>query len=124
MITELENGSRLLVVYNLHFESKLYEHLRLLQLDEVLADAKRYPPEIPVIIAGDFNTLTPNSPMIPRLQEAGYRSVFGNRKVRTHVIAGALDWIFVRGGVQFEHARVPRGLRASDHDPISVALHF
>jgi endonuclease/exonuclease/phosphatase family metal-dependent hydrolase len=55
LITELVNGGRPLVVYNLHLESKLYEHLRLLELNEVLADVERCPPDIPVIIAGDFN---------------------------------------------------------------------
>jgi len=124
LVTQLETGGQTLVVYNLHLESKLYEHLRLQQLNEVLADAERYPPETRVIIAGDFNTLTPKSLLLPRLREAGYRSVFGDRKVRTHVLIGALDWIFVRGGVQFEQARVLRDLHASDHDPISVALRF
>jgi endonuclease/exonuclease/phosphatase family metal-dependent hydrolase len=124
LITELENGGGTLVVYNVHLESKLNEGLRLSQLNEVLADAERYAPGIPVIVAGDFNTLIPNSPLVARLEEAGYRSVFGDRKVRTHIVVGALDWIFVRGGVQLEHARVVRDLHASDHDPISAGLRF
>jgi endonuclease/exonuclease/phosphatase family metal-dependent hydrolase len=124
LITDLENGSHPVVVYNLHLESKLYEHLRLQQLNEVIADAERYPKETSVIIAGDFNMLIRQSPMIARLREAGYQSAFGDRRVRTHVIAGALDWVFVRGNIELESARVLRDLHASDHDPLSVALHF
>ncbi len=124
LVTELMNGDQLLVVYNLHLESRGDEQLRLLQLNEVLEDAKRYSPETSVIIAGDLNTKFRHSPVIPRLREAGYRSAFGEREVRTHVIVGALDWVFVRGKIEFEDPRVLRGLHASDHDAIAVALHF
>ncbi len=124
LVSEIMNGEHPLVVYNLHLESRGDEHLRLLQLNEVLSDAGRYPKETPVIIAGDFNTMSRFSPVIPRLQDAGYRSAFGDRRVRTHVIYGALDWVFVRGDVKFEEPRVLRELHASDHDAIEVALRF
>jgi endonuclease/exonuclease/phosphatase family metal-dependent hydrolase len=124
LITELDNGGKTLVVYNLHLESRGSEHGRLLQLDEVLADAERYPPDTPVIVAGDLNTKIRTSPVIPRLRQAGYRSAFGDRKVRTHIIIGALDWIFARGPIQFEDPRVLRGAHASDHFPISVEVKF
>ena len=81
------------------------EHRRLLQLDEVLADAQQYPPTTPVIVAGD-------------------RSCFGERRIRTHILIGALDWIFVRGPVACEGAEVHRDLHASDHFPISAQLRF
>src|SRR5579864_1489314 len=122
LVTELDNGGKPLVVYNLHLESRGSEHGRLLQLDEVLADAERYPPETPVIVAGDLNTKIRTSPVIPRLREAGYRSAFGDRKVRTHVIIGALDWIFARGPIQFDDPQVLSDARASDHFPISVEV--
>jgi endonuclease/exonuclease/phosphatase family metal-dependent hydrolase len=120
LVTELDNGGKTLVVYNLHLESRGNEHGRLLQLNEVLADAERYPPETVVIVAGDLNTKIRTSPVIPRLREAGYRSAFGDRKVRTHVIIGALDWIFARGPIQFDDPQVLRDAHASDHFPISV----
>ena len=120
LVTELDNGGKTLVVYNLHLESRGSEHGRLLQLNEVLADAERYPPETVVIVAGDLNTKIRTSPVVPRLREAGYRSAFGDRKVRTHVIIGALDWIFARGPIQFDDPQVLRDAHASDHFPISV----
>ena len=124
LVSELDNGGKTLVVYNLHLESRGSEHGRLLQLNEVLADADRYPPETVVIVAGDLNTKTRTSPVIPRLREAGYRSAFGNRKVRTHVFIGDLDWIFARGPIQFDDPQVHRDARASDHFPISVEAKF
>lgn len=123
LITELDDGPRTVVIYNVHLESKLYDHLRLQQMNEILADAERYPASTPVIIAGDLNSVG-DSAVIPRLREAGYRSAFGDQRVRTHFIGGALDWVFVRGQVQFANPKVLHNLHASDHDAISVGLRF
>jgi len=123
LVAELDNGGKPLVVYNLHLESKWMENVRLQQLEEVLEDAKQYPHETPIIIAGDLNTLSLNSALIPRLRQAGFRSAFGDRRVRTHVIAGALDWVFVRGSIECEHGRVLR-VHGSDHYPITVDVRL
>jgi len=123
LIAELDNGGKPLVVYNLHLESKWMEDLRFEQLDEVIEDAKRYPPETPVIIAGDLNTLTLHSRLIPRLREAGFRSALGDQRVRTHVVIGALDWIFVRGSIECEDGQVLH-VHGSDHFPIIVNVRL
>ena len=124
LVTELDNRGKVLVIYNLHLESRGSESGRLLQLNEVLADADRYPRETPVIVAGDLNTKIRTSPVIPRLRQAGYRSAFGDRKVRTHIIIGALDWVFARGPIQFGDPQVLRDAHASDHFPISVEIRL
>ncbi len=124
LVDELDHNGKTLVIYNLHLESRTTEHGRLLQLEEVLADTQRYPADTPIIVAGDLNTLSRNSPVIPRLRQAGYSSCFGDRHVRTHVIIGALDWIFVRGPISCEGAEVRRDFHASDHFPISAELRF
>jgi endonuclease/exonuclease/phosphatase family metal-dependent hydrolase len=124
LITELDNGAKPLVIYNLHLESRGNDQLRLAQLEEVLDDAKQYPPDASVIIAGDLNTKTAHSALMPRLREAGYRSAFGDRRIRTHLIIGALDWVFVRGPIQTEQADVLRGVDGSDHFPITVNVRF
>jgi len=124
LITELDNGAKPLVVYNLHLESRGNDQLRLAQLEEVLDDAKQYPPETSVIIAGDLNAKTAHSALMPRLRQAGYRSAFGDRRIRTHLIIGALDWVFVRGPIECEHADVLRGVDGSDHFPITVNVRF
>lgn len=124
LIAELDNGGKPLVIYNLHLESKGTEQLRLQQLNEVLDDAQKYPPDTSIIIAGDLNTLSFHSGLIPRLRQAGYRSAFGDRRVRTHVIMGDLDWVFVRGPVEFGDAQVVRGVGGSDHFPITVNVRL
>ncbi len=123
LITELDNGGKPLVVYNLHLESRGNDQLRLAQLEEVLADAQRYPPETSVIIAGDLNTKPPHSALVPRLRQAGYRNAFGDRHLRTHVMIGALDWVFVRGPIELGDANVLR-VDGSDHFPITVNVRL
>ena len=123
-VSELENGDGMIVVYNLHLESRAREATRLAQLDEALADAARYPAETPLIIAGDFNTMSRHSPLVDRLRAAGYRSAFGGKRQRTHLLIGALDWVFVRGAVQLHDASVIRDAHASDHFPIFVDARF
>jgi endonuclease/exonuclease/phosphatase family metal-dependent hydrolase len=124
LVTELDNGAKPLVVYDLHLESKGSEELRLEQLNEVLKDAARYPPNTSIIIAGDLNTFVPHSRLIPRLRQAGYRSAFGDRRVRTHIIVGDLDWVFVRGPIELGDAQVVRGASGSDHFPITVTVRL
>jgi endonuclease/exonuclease/phosphatase family metal-dependent hydrolase len=123
LVAELDNGGKLLVVYNLHLESKGTEQLRLQQLEEVLNDTERYPSDTPVIIAGDLNTFMFHSRLIPKLRRAGFRSAFGDQRVRTHYILGELDWVFVRGSIECQHGQVLR-VPGSDHFPISVDVRL
>lgn len=123
-VAELDNGGRTLIVYNLHLESKFDDDLRGRQIEEVLADAHQYPQDTPVIIAGDFNTFGSHSLVIQRLNESGYRSCFGDRRERTHVLIGALDWVFMKGPLHSDDARVLRDAHASDHFPIALQVHF
>lgn len=124
LVNELDRGGSTVAIYNLHLESRGSEQGRLIQLDEVLADARRYAQTTPVIVAGDLNTKSRHSPLIARMREAGYRSCFGDRRLRTHIIIGALDWIFVRGPVDCTEAAVRRDFQGSDHFAISAHLKF
>jgi endonuclease/exonuclease/phosphatase family metal-dependent hydrolase len=124
LVNELDRAGKPLVVYNLHLESRTTEHGRLLQLEEVLADAQHYPDGTPIIVAGDLNTMSRHSPLVERLRQVGYNSCFGERRIRTHIIIGALDWIFVRGPISCEGAEVHHDFHASDHFPISAELRF
>lgn len=123
LVAELDNGGKPLVVYDLHLESKGTEELRLQQLEEVLKDSQRYPAGAPIIIAGDFNTFMPHSRLIPHIQEAGFRSALGDRHVRTHILAGTLDWVFVRGTIECQHGEVLH-VPGSDHFPITLDVRL
>lgn len=121
LIAEFGQDRTELVIYNVHLESRGPGAARLAQLRETLADARRFPPDLPVVIAGDLNTKY-RPALAQRIAEHdGFRNCFDGR-IRTHRLIGSLDWIFVRGRAICEHAQVIRGTRVSDHDPLTVDL--
>jgi endonuclease/exonuclease/phosphatase family metal-dependent hydrolase len=122
LVTELEFADDLLVVYNVHLESRSFGGIQMAQLDEILADLKRYPPNTPAIIGGDLNTKYFPSIFLHKLENAGFRSATGEHIERTHTIVMALDWIFAQGPVALKEGRVRRDLRGSDHYPIYAEL--
>jgi endonuclease/exonuclease/phosphatase family metal-dependent hydrolase len=122
LVTELDWGGKRLVVYNAHLESRSYGRIQMKQVEEMLADARRYPPETVVVIGGDLNSKYLPSVFLHQLERAGYRSVLGERIERTHVIAMALDWIFVKGPAEITSGGVERQARGSDHFPVVAVL--
>ena len=121
LVTELEFAGRPLVVYNAHLESRSMGSLQSEQLDEMLADLKRYPPDTPVLIGGDMNTKYSPASFLRKLQRAGFHNATGEQVERTHRILMALDWIFARG-VAIEDGAVRRDLKGSDHYPVYAKL--
>jgi endonuclease/exonuclease/phosphatase family metal-dependent hydrolase len=122
LVTELEFADGLLVVYNLHLESRSLGRIQSAQLGEVLADLKQYPPNTPAIIGGDLNSKYFPSRYLKKLQREGFHSCIGERIERTHTIAMALDWIFVRGPVKIADGKVRKDFSGSDHYPIYARL--
>lgn len=119
LVTDLEFAGHLLVVYNLHLESRSFGRIQADQLDEVLADVKkRYSANTSVILAGDLNSKYLPGIYLRKLEREGFRSATGERIERTHSIAMALDWIFARGPIHFEDGRVRRDIHGSDHYPV------
>lgn len=118
LVTELQFQDRLLVVYNVHLESRSLGSLQKKQLKEVLHDMRRYPPETPIILGGDLNSKYFPSAYLKEMEQQGFRSVTGQRIERTHTIAMALDWIFVRGPLVIEKGEVKRDANGSDHYPV------
>ena len=123
LINDLEFQGHLLVVYNAHLESRSYGRIQMDQLDEMLADLKQnYPPNTAVILGGDLNTKYLPSIFLHKLEREGFRSATGEQITRTHKIAMALDWIFVRGPYQFESGKVRKDVKGSDHYPLYAEL--
>lgn len=121
LVTELEFAGRPLVVYNAHLESRSLGVLQSEQLDEMLADLKRYPTDRPVIIGGDLNTKYFPSSFLHKLERAGFHNATGERIERTHQVMMTLDWILARG-VKIEDGTVRRDLKGSDHYPVYAEL--
>ncbi len=123
LVTEHQFAGKLLVVYNPHLESRSMGRIQTAQLDEILTDLKQnYPPNTNAIIAGDINSKYFPSVFLHKLEEEGFHSALGSRIARTHKIAMALDWIFVRGPFVLENGDVDRSAQGSDHYPVSVSL--
>lgn len=122
LVTELDFSGGLLVVYNVHLESRSMGRIQWAQLDEILADLKQYPPNTPAIIGGDLNTKYFASRYLKELEKQGFRSCTGERIERTHTIAMALDWIFARGPVKLEDGKVRKDFGGSDHYPVYARL--
>jgi endonuclease/exonuclease/phosphatase family metal-dependent hydrolase len=122
-----------LVTYNLHLESRhgmpLHvgsDALRLAQIEEVIADTRRYPPGAPLVVCGDFNLNPANSKPAAAMREAGFKSVLGPKpEATTHLLfvrGPAVDSAFLRGPVQASSPKIHSGIRASDHFPITFTL--
>jgi endonuclease/exonuclease/phosphatase (EEP) superfamily protein YafD len=123
LVTELQFAGKLLVVYNPHLESRSMGQIQSAQLDEILADLQNhYPPNTNAMIAGDINSKYFPSIFLRKLEQVGFHSALGSRIARTHKIAMALDWIFVRGPFTLEEGTVDRSAQGSDHYPIAVRL--
>jgi endonuclease/exonuclease/phosphatase family metal-dependent hydrolase len=122
LVTELEFGGRLLVIYNAHLESRSFGPIQAEQIDEMVADAEHYPAGTAIVLGGDLNTKYLPSTFLHKLENAGFRSATGERIDRTHKIAMALDWIFVKGPVKLQDGQVRRDFKGSDHYPVYARL--
>ena len=114
------------VTYNLHLESRGTDELRVRQLNEVLADCRKYVGNPKLIVAGDFNLVAGGSDAAAALRNAGFRDAVGlagNATSTPHVLSHArpIDWIFVSDARESQ-GQVHHDVHASDHYPISATL--
>ena len=119
----IQNGERKLHIFNSHIDphaeisEQLEQHEAVLSRAEGLTD--------PVILLGDFNTLSKRSGLAMRalLESKGFRTPFrtGTATWRAGLIRLHTDWIFVRGA-KVKRFGVARGLRVSDHWPVWVEV--
>jgi endonuclease/exonuclease/phosphatase family metal-dependent hydrolase len=121
-VVEVQSGSRRLVVYNVHLESRGSEELRLRQMQEIVEDARQYPDDTAVLVAGDLNTRTASPPAVAALEQAGFRAAIGGEI--TTARGAALDWVLLRGPATFTEAKVHRDVRASDHFPLTLRIRL
>jgi endonuclease/exonuclease/phosphatase (EEP) superfamily protein YafD len=81
------------------------------QIEEILADTRRYLADAPILIAGDFNTWRTSTPVVAALLKAGFDFAVGNKVTTPR--GSALDWIFVQGPLCSRRERytaIPRPL--------------
>jgi endonuclease/exonuclease/phosphatase family metal-dependent hydrolase len=130
LVTEADVAGKVFNVYNLHLESRGNDGLRLSQLEEALDDAAGYPPRVPSLLAGDLNFDISGGPTAALIQQAGFRSIFGDSHFHTrpaHGVFGnprSIDWALVSGPIEATLGQVHATVSASDHYPISFTLRF
>jgi endonuclease/exonuclease/phosphatase family metal-dependent hydrolase len=130
LVTNVRMPGKLLVTYNLHFESRGSDSLRSSQLQEVLHDANRYSLDVPMLAAGDFNFDLSNGQSARALLDMQFLNPFAALRQATttpHSLSThghTIDWILLRGPLIATNPQVHTSVRASDHYPISVTVHL
>jgi endonuclease/exonuclease/phosphatase family metal-dependent hydrolase len=127
LVAEATIYGRKVVSYNLHLESRGEDDLRLRQLNEVLADCRKYVDRPRLVIAGDFNMNAGAGEAARALRNTGFCDAVGlpaHPTSTAHLLsqhAHAIDWIFVSGSPDSQ-GQVHHDIHASDHYPVSATL--
>jgi endonuclease/exonuclease/phosphatase family metal-dependent hydrolase len=133
LVSQVTWSERQLIVYNLHLESRGNDSLRSSQFAEILDDSNSLAPDIPVLVAGDFNfnlSQQHAASLLAKVSraEVRFKNPFHTGDLRATTTrprlgrARAIDWILVRGQVQWTTPMLHEGVIASDHFPLSLVL--
>ena len=128
LVSEINIQGSSIVSYNLHLESRGNDELRLVQLNEVLKDARTIDVARPTVIAGDLNMDASKQPTANAITQDGFMHAVPTGRLATtpsrHLFEPGhhIDWAFVRGPVQIGKGRVHDAIKASDHYPISFEI--
>ena len=87
LVAEATIYGRKVVTYNLHLESRGADELRLRQLNEVLADCRKYVDRPSFVVAGDFNFDAGGGDAAKALGDAGFRDAVGSSRASNHSCA-------------------------------------
>lgn len=111
-------------VYSAHAETRIALDKKMEQYSAVLEDLARYPPNMPAVVMGDFNTWEPNAggKTTKLFTKAGLKTPFGGQKTfRRRVlfvpIELKLDWVWLRG-LEATRYGIDREIEVSDHWPL------
>jgi endonuclease/exonuclease/phosphatase family metal-dependent hydrolase len=116
LATTLEFGDKKIRVFNAHIDPHASVKEQHEQHEIILAQAEK--DNLPTILLGDFNTLTPNARKKTRkfFDERGYKTPFKRftSTWRAGLYRNHTDWIYTRG-LNCLHYGVLKSLRISDH---------
>lgn len=115
-------------VYVCHLESNDIASRRVIQMEEILEDAKKY--SIPVVVGGDFNEL-PSGVIFTRIKDYGFENTYADNRQNTGSClaqngklkcAVKIDWQINRGLQVLEktvdYPVNSKGGPMSDHAPV------
>lgn len=130
LVTEIDVPGQVIIVYNLHLESRGNYDLRVAQLEEVLTDASKRGPRVPALVAGDLNCDISAGTADALIRRADFHSVLGQSNFFTRPArkvfgsARTIDWALTSGPVEAIHGQIHANVNASDHYPITFTLRF
>jgi len=111
-------------VYSVHAETRISFDKKLEQFKAILQDLAQFPPNMPAIVMGDFNTWEAKAApkTIKLFTEAGMRTPFGSqstfkRRILIMPIEFRLDWVWLRGLEPASYG-IDRKVDLSDHWPL------
>ena len=111
-------------IYSAHAETRIKLNKKLEQYKAVLDDLAQFPPHMPAMVMGDFNTWEPNADgkVVKLFSNSGLKTPFKDhstfrRKVLFVPIELKLDWVWLRG-LEAATCGIDRGVEVSDHWPL------
>ncbi len=117
-------------VYSMHGETRIAVKKKLDQMSTLLADMKRYPENMPVILVGDLNTWESDAApkTIKLFSDAGLHTPFDGQKTFSRralfiPIEFRLDWIWLRGFKVLTFG-IDKKINLSDHYPLWANLQL
>ena len=130
LISDVDLPERKLVLYNVHLESRGNNLLRCSQLSEIYDDLCQYSPDLPIVVAGDFNFDLCQKPAAAIVGNMRFDNPFDRRRschgADLSALNGspAIDWILTTGPLIASEPKLHDSVRASDHYPLSLTLRF
>jgi endonuclease/exonuclease/phosphatase family metal-dependent hydrolase len=110
--------------YNVHFESPNYGRIQIDQLEETIADIKRYPDGTAFLLTGDLNSKHFLHIFRDKLVVKGFVNAMGNEMKRIHLLFGALNWICARVPIHVSEGTVRHDISCSDHLPVEAMIQW
>ena len=122
---------KLIRFYSIHAETRISVSRKLEQFSSVLQDLAGYPPDMPAIVLGDFNTWEPSSvaKTTNLFQSQKFTTPFPSdretfvRRILSIPISLKLDWIWLRGLQGTSHG-IDEKICLSDHWPLWTTVQL
>jgi len=127
LVSDAWIGSRRIITYNLHLESRGGDDLRLQQFSELLDDARRPTDSSLTIVGGDFNMNLAKCNASGMCHFTGFYDAVKLPGVPTTPVrmpgehAHTIDWVLVSRDLG-SAGQVHSSIHASDHYPVSITF--
>jgi endonuclease/exonuclease/phosphatase family metal-dependent hydrolase len=130
LLTEIIVKQNVLVVYNIHLESRGENELRRRQTHEVLQDARQYGANTPILLAGDFNCDLTNDYFFELIHKEKFEHSFAGQRLlpttqeQPFRKSRIIDWMLHRGSLAIDSAAVHTHTPGSDHYPLTLTIRL